>query len=112
MDPEVWPLMLLLVEEADTEPVPEELLVEERPLLPVLQAHSRSCIQDVAAGCGGYKPVPEELLMDAMQCSMCCRHTKGAALAMLLLVGEVLWALLQANLRGAASLDALKLSTA
>ena len=40
MDPEVWPLMLLLDEEADTEPVPEELLMEEMPLLPVLQAHN------------------------------------------------------------------------
>ena len=39
MDPEVCPLMLLLVEEADTEPVPEELLMEAMPLLPVLQAH-------------------------------------------------------------------------
>ena len=53
VNPEVCPLMSLLVEEADTEPVPEELLVEEMPLLPVLQAPSESCTHDAAAACAG-----------------------------------------------------------
>ena len=66
MDPEVWPLMSLLVEEADTEPAPEELLVEEMPLLPVLQANNGSCTHNVAAGCGGYKSVSGGLRLDAM----------------------------------------------
>lgn len=63
VDPEVWPFMLLPVEEADTEPVPEELLMEEMPLFPVLQAHRCSCTNNVA---GGWKPVAGELLMNAM----------------------------------------------
>ena len=47
MAPEVCPLILLLVEEADTEPVPEELLLEEMLLLPVLQAPNKSCTHHV-----------------------------------------------------------------
>ena len=62
MDPEVCPLMMLLVEEADTEPVPEELLVEEMPLLSVLQAYKCSCTISVAASCGGWMSVPVELV--------------------------------------------------
>ena len=76
MDPDIWPLMLLLVEEADTEPVPEELLMEEMPLLPVLQAHKRICTDDVNSNIAA--DVNEMPLAPLLQLKGMRPHTQAA----------------------------------